>query len=232
MSPQIGSSEIFLRLALTITAGALIGLDRGERGHAAGLRTTLLVCLAASFSMIQVNILLDMSGKTPSSFAVMDLMRLPLGILTGVGFIGAGSILKKGELIKGITTAATLWYVTVLGLLFGGGQLLLGIVGTLLGCTILGALRLFERRWHRNSCGQLMLLCDETGPDCPEVTRQIRDLGAEVTRWLRLDQSSKNGVRKQVCEVTWKTCPDETGPPPFVEKFLETKGVLRVNWTR
>ena len=50
-----------------------------------------------------------MSGKTPESFVVMDLMRLPLGILTGVGFIGGGAILKKGDLVTGVTTAATLW---------------------------------------------------------------------------------------------------------------------------
>jgi len=54
---------------------------------------------------------------------VMDLMRLPLGILTGVGFIGGGAIFKKGDLVTGVTTAATLWMVTVIGLCLGGGQL-------------------------------------------------------------------------------------------------------------
>jgi putative Mg2+ transporter-C (MgtC) family protein len=71
-------------------AGAIIGFNRGARGHAAGLRTTILVGLAASVAMIQTNILLPLAGKTPESFAVMDLMRLPLGILTGVGFRGGG----------------------------------------------------------------------------------------------------------------------------------------------
>ena len=62
--------------------------------------------------MIPANILLPVNGKTPASFAAMDLMRLPLGILTGVGFIGGGAILKKGDLVNGVTTAATLWLVT------------------------------------------------------------------------------------------------------------------------
>ena len=62
----------------------------------------------------------------------MDLMRLPLGILTGVGFIGAGTILKRGELVTGVTTAATLWIITVIGLCFGGGQLALGSIATIL----------------------------------------------------------------------------------------------------
>lgn len=78
-------TDIAIRLALTMLAGAIIGFNRGARGHAAGFRTTILVALAASVAMIQANILLSLGGKTPDSFSVMDLMRLPLGILTGVG---------------------------------------------------------------------------------------------------------------------------------------------------
>ena len=70
-----------------------------------------------------------MAGKTSSSFAVMDLMRLPLGILSGMGFIGAGAIVRKDSLVHGLTTAATLWFVTGLGLCFGGGQLALARFG-------------------------------------------------------------------------------------------------------
>src|ERR1700744_3281339 len=102
-------SDILVRRALTMIAGALMGFNRGARGHAAGLRTTILVTLAASIAMIQTNILLPLAGKTPGPFAVLDLRRLPLGILTGVGFIGGGAILKKGGSITGVTTAATLW---------------------------------------------------------------------------------------------------------------------------
>src|ERR1700742_2216314 len=109
-------TDIAIRLVLTMLAGAVIGFNRGARGHAAGLRTTILVTLAASVAMIQTNILLPLDGKTSGSFAVMDLMRLPLGILTGVGFIGGGTILKKGDLVTGVTTAATLWLATVIGL--------------------------------------------------------------------------------------------------------------------
>jgi MgtC family len=85
--------EITLRLALTVVAGTLIGLNRCEHGHSAGLRTTLLVCLAASVSMIQVNLLLPIAGKTPGSFAVLGLMRLPLGGLAD----GAGEPKATGR---------------------------------------------------------------------------------------------------------------------------------------
>jgi putative Mg2+ transporter-C (MgtC) family protein len=122
--------DICLRLLLTVIAGAMLGFDREARGHAAGLRTTILVALAASVAMIQTNILLPLEGKDQGSFAVMDMMRLPLGILTGVGFLGGGAILKRGGSISGVTTAATLWIATVIGLSFGGGQLGLGVIAT------------------------------------------------------------------------------------------------------
>jgi putative Mg2+ transporter-C (MgtC) family protein len=133
--------EICVRLVLTMMAGAIIGFNRGARGHAAGFRTTILVGLAASVAMILTNILLPVTGKTPESFAVMDPMRLPLGILTGVGFIGGGAIFKKGDLVTGVTTAATLWVVTVIGLCLGAGQLALGVAATALTVVTLWILK-------------------------------------------------------------------------------------------
>lgn len=83
---------IALRLALTLIAGAAIGINRGEGGHAAGMRTTALVALAASISMLQVNALLLLTGKPSDSFVTMDPMRLPLGILSGMGFTSATAL--------------------------------------------------------------------------------------------------------------------------------------------
>src|SRR5579872_1597938 len=105
--------DLLVRLGSTLIAGFIIGYNRGEHGKAAGLRTTMLVCLAASVAMLQMNYLLPLAGRPHDSFVMNDLMRLPLGILTGVGFIGAGAILRRRELVIGVTTAATLWYVTV-----------------------------------------------------------------------------------------------------------------------
>src|SRR5271156_2299314 len=136
--------EIALRLALSAVAGTLIGLDRGKRGRPAGLRTTLLVCLAAAVAMIQANLLLATVGKAADSFISLDLMRLPLGILTGMGFIGAGAVIRRDGLILGVTTAATLWFVTVIGLCFGGGQISLGIAGLLLGLIVVSGLHWIE----------------------------------------------------------------------------------------
>ena len=86
--------------------------------------------------MLQANLLLGVGGKAPNSYVVLDLMRLPLGILTGVGFIGAGAIFRQNDLVRGITTAARSGS-HVIGLCFGGGQIGLGIAGTAIGVAAL-----------------------------------------------------------------------------------------------
>src|SRR5579872_7251906 len=173
MSTSLPWPEILQRLVLTLFAGTLIGLNRWERGRAAGLRTTLLVSLAASIAMIQTNLLLGTVGKAPNSFIVMDLMRLPLGILSGMGFIGAGAIVRRDDLVLGVTTAATLWFVTVLGLCFGGGQIALGLVSLALGMIILWLLKWAEELMHRERRATLILTSSIEGPSDEEVRNSL-----------------------------------------------------------
>jgi hypothetical protein len=87
MPCQLNCTGPRFRLVCALGASALIGLNRSQHGHAAGLRTSILVCLAACLAMIQVNLLLPLAGRSPNSFVMNDLMRWPLGILSGMGFI-------------------------------------------------------------------------------------------------------------------------------------------------
>src|ERR1700734_2828752 len=98
-------TDIAIRLLCTIAAGFLIGFDRGEHGRPAGLRTIMLVALAACIAMLQANLLMATNGKQADSFVALDLMRLPLGILSGIGFIGAGAIVRRENMVLGVTTA-------------------------------------------------------------------------------------------------------------------------------
>ena len=196
-------TDIAIRLALTMLAGAVIGFNRGARGHAAGFRTTILVALAASVAMIQANILLPLGGKTTDSFSMMDLMRLPLGILTGVGFIGGGTIVKKGDLVVGVTTAATLWLVTVIGLCFGGGQLILGAAATTLAIFTLWILRWVDRIIPREHRARLVVTCEPSSnvlEDLPTI------LGALKCRaWFQersLDEASEKV--NYMFELSWR----------------------------
>jgi len=95
MTVTVTGTGVALRLLAALVAGGLIGFDRPTRGRIAGLRTTMLMCLAAIGAMIEANLMLEVTGRTTQSFTMMDALRFPLGILSGIGFIGAGHIVGR-----------------------------------------------------------------------------------------------------------------------------------------
>jgi putative Mg2+ transporter-C (MgtC) family protein len=229
MTQEIHWSAIALRLLLTVVAGTVLGLERSKTGHPAGLRTTLLVSLAASIAMIQVNLLINTNGKPANSYVVMDLMRLPLGILTGVGFIGAGAIVRKDELVLGITTAATMWFSTVIGLCFGGGQLMLGGISTLIGFIILWGLRPVEKRLARYQIARLTLAIAEGQISAQEL--RLRLEGASIRlKSLSYTHSVTERRNEFQCEVRWPTAKGGSDPPAILSSLERLPGVIELKW--
>lgn len=203
--------ELAARLVLTVVAAGLIGLNREAHGHAAGLRTTMLVGLAAAVAMIQANILLSGGGKVAGSFAVTDVLRLPLGILTGVGFIGGGAILRRGRLVTGLTTAATMWMVTIIGLAFGGGQLVLGGSATILAVIVLWGLKWVDLRLPRQHHAELVISTDRKFAAPPDLETVVGPLGAHAD--LRQRVISTDGDHLEFTyEIRWSG-PELDGPP-------------------
>lgn len=232
MMPMIAPlrwTDVALRLALTILVGMLIGYNRREHGKAAGMRTTLLVCLAASVSMLQMNALLLMQGRPPSSFVMNDLMRLPLGILTGVGFIGAGTILRRGNVVVGVTTAATLWLVTVIGLCLGGGQIWLGLAATAIGLFALWVLEWLEQRLREQHGARLAVDLDAEGPSELQIRRILNDAGLVITASsLRLEPSSQRRLLTFDVQEMRPTRSPQT--PEFIEHLAQCAGVRSLHW--
>lgn len=229
MPLQLNWTTVAIRLALALLTSAIIGMNRGGRGRAAGLRTTTLVSLAAALSMLEANALLATSGKAADSFVVLDLMRLPLGILSGMGFIGAGAILRKGELVIGLTTAATLWFVTVMGLCFGGGQIGLGLCAFAIAFGTLYGLKIVENKTRRERIGTLVISAAENAPKDTELRPRFIEKGYHVTACgLGYDQ---NGERRTLTyQLSWRTRPSETEPPAFLETMAHLPGVFRLDW--
>ena len=113
---------IILRLLLAAALGAIIGYQRERAGKAAGLRTHILICLGAALFTVA-----SIYGFGPAS----DPARIAAGVLVGVGFLGAGVILRTGEgIVAGLTTAATIWAVAAIGLAAGAGLYLISAVAT------------------------------------------------------------------------------------------------------
>lgn len=229
MSTDLEWPEIALRLALAFVAGLLIGLNRSEHGHPAGLRTMLMVCLAAAVTMLQVNILLNTGGRKTDSFMMLDPMRLPLGILSGMGFIGAGAILRRGNLIQGVTTAATLWFVTVIGLCLGGGQIGLGLTSLILALIILWGLKWFEQRMREQKGATLTVIAGPDGPTEQEIRAQLETDGFSVTG-CAVTYSDQARRRRLHYAVRWHARSNETSSAPIVDRLAQQPGVQELEW--
>jgi putative Mg2+ transporter-C (MgtC) family protein len=224
--------SIVVRIVLTAVAAGIIGLDRDERGHSAGLRTNLLVALAACFAMIQTNALIISTGKSSDSFVVMDIMRLPLGILSGIGFIGAGAIIKRGKMIVGLTTAATLWFVTVMGLCFGGGQIAIGLAAFAMGYAVLAGLKKVEWEMLRHLTATLSVYLAPGGPDESEIKSLLERAGMSATSSSLSYDAGPDEVRMIGWNIRWKADNDEAGTPPVIRELTANPNVLRVEFKR
>lgn len=229
MTPELHWPAIALRLLLTVIAGGILGLERSRTGHPAGLRTTLLVTLAASISMIQMNLLIPTNGKPQNSYAVMDLMRLPLGILTGVGFIGAGAIVRKDEIVLGLTTAATLWFATVVGLCLGGGQVVLGSTATILGFLVLWGLRFGERHLETHQRGVLILTGDEGSLSAQALSRML-SAGRLHVNSVSVSYEEAQRRNRFRFEVKWQR-KDPSAVPEVIEHLRQMPGVSSCEWS-
>jgi putative Mg2+ transporter-C (MgtC) family protein len=114
----VPAMQICVNLAAAWAAGSLIGAERTYNGRAAGFRTHALVGLAAAAAMV---IAMGAPEHTAGAFAAGDATRVVQGVMTGVGFLGAGVIFKEGVSVQGLTTAACVWTTAAIGLLFGAG---------------------------------------------------------------------------------------------------------------
>lgn len=230
MPVHIGWETIALRLVLTVVAGSLLGIDRSKHEHPAGLRTTLLVTLAASVAMIQVNLLIPTNGKPSDSYAVMDLMRLPLGILTGVGFIGAGAIVRRGDMVSGVTTAATMWFATVVGLCMGGGQVVLGSVSTIIGCIVLWYLTWFEEQLHRTRRAALVITIERGAWSESDLRSLLTSGGIQIKTLGVTLHSAPEPVQTFECEVRWEPVKRGVASPAVLGEIESRPGLISMSW--
>ena len=132
-------TRFVVRLLLAVILGAAIGYERERRRRAAGLRTHMLIALGVALVVI---------AAERSAFAPTDLSRVLQGVLAGIGFLGAGAILKRGESeqVKGLTTAASVWATSAIAIAAGLGRATMAIIATIIALLILAVLSPLERR--------------------------------------------------------------------------------------
>ncbi len=133
-----------IRLAVGTFLGALIGLERERSGRSAGLRTHLLVAVASTTFMLVSTQFLFFQNYEPGGLVMVDTSRIAAAVVAGVGFLGAGAILRTGLGVHGLTTAAGLWLVAAIGLASGGGMFIEAVAATAVSLIALVLLRRFE----------------------------------------------------------------------------------------
>lgn len=138
---MLSHNVIMLRLTISVILGSLIGLERQMHRRSAGLRTHILVSLGSCLIMLTSLYVFDIYKE----IATVDPSRIAAGVITGIGFLGAGAIIRAGEGVRGLTTAASLWVVAAIGMAVGIGFYQASLYATLIALVVLFVLRFIER---------------------------------------------------------------------------------------
>src|SRR4029079_19676894 len=144
----MGHDELVIigRLTGALVIGAMIGFERSFHGRPAGFRTHALVCIASALLMLVTVFQLHWMTEVPIDTIRADPTRMAQGIMTGIGFLGAGVIFKEGLTVRGLTTAASIWVTAAIGVLVGIGFWVPAILGTIATLSVLSVFRVIESR--------------------------------------------------------------------------------------
>jgi putative Mg2+ transporter-C (MgtC) family protein len=225
--PTLHWSEALLRLALAAFLGGLIGVERELREREAGLRTHLLVALGSALFTIVSAYGFEDFLRSGQSVVRADPTRIAAQIVTGVGFLGAGAIIRQGLSVRGLTTAATLWVVAAIGMATGAGYYSGAVITTALVLVSLWPLRIMAYRVMRR-------FRDEEG-------RLIVELHAGASPGAVIDAVETAGVRIQTIEVSQEgdrrrvefdvKLPRDQRTPAVVARLADVEDVVDVRWS-
>lgn len=173
---------VFMRLFLAIILGGIIGMERGQMNRPAGLRTHMIVCSASALIMLLGTY---MALENPT----IDVTRLGAQVVSGIGFLGAGAILKDGFSVRGLTTAATLWVVACIGLAVGGGFYIGGILTTLL---VYLTLKIWGSGSFKAKSEYISMTVDSVDSTIDGAKRILIDAGLHISEIGILETESPN----------------------------------------
>jgi putative Mg2+ transporter-C (MgtC) family protein len=225
--PALNWDELLLRLAMAAVLGGIIGFERELRDREAGLRTHLVVSLgSALFTILSAY---GFHAFLASGVTVVraDPTRIAAQIVTGIGFLGAGAIIRQGASVRGLTTAATLWVVAAVGMACGAGYYSAAALATALVLLALYPLRIMAFRIvarFRPGDGRLLVELPAGQPP-GHVIDEIERLGAHISS---LEVSQEGDRRTLEVDVA---LPRDTRPPKIVSQIASVENVTEVRWT-
>lgn len=206
------NAECLIRLILALALGFSLGLERELTNKYAGLRTHILVCLGACiFTLLSIyGFPTFASGDNvviTNATGIRDTSRVAAQIVTGIGFIGAGTVLRNGPMVFGLTTAATLWIAASIGMACGAGMYDVAIIATLLSVAVLTLIRIFERQFLPSSGKQIKRYKVTIYLNCCDVEKVYECLTSNVDNMF--DFKAKKlieNVEKSKITSTFELC--------------------------
>lgn len=226
--PDFGGLDL-TPLIYALVLGGLVGLEREWHGRPAGLRTHALVCISATMLILISNraeagaIDLGETGRM-----VFDPNRMGAGIVTGIGFLGAVTVLRSGEMLRGLTTAACIWYVAGLGIVLGNREYALGVAGTALVLFVLLVLNWCTKLFRPVIYRRIILL--HRREDAMALTEEMRGL-LKGNRIRLLDVFSGHRMEDEEHElVLIVSLKNSLQAPAVTEAAAALEGVTSARW--
>ncbi|HEV8720536.1 MAG TPA: MgtC/SapB family protein [Candidatus Binatia bacterium] len=210
------AADDLIKLLLALVLGGLIGWERELYDKPAGFRTNTLICVGSTlFTIFSLKI-----GTIPGT----DSARIAAQIVSGIGFLGAGAIIRRGEAVLGLTTAATIWFVASIGMGVGAGYYLTSSIGTALALAILLLFRKFENvvdRFHTTRTYHVILSADN------DAVREL-SLALDSCELRVLGNKQVKSDNRYVYEITLTG--RKANHNPLLEKLLKSPTVIEVRY--
>jgi putative Mg2+ transporter-C (MgtC) family protein len=208
-------------VVVTVLAGA-IGVEREQHGRAAGFRTHILVGVGACLVMLTgLHLWETMEGD-----AAIDPTRMAAQVVSGIGFLGAGTILRFRASVRGLTTAASLWAAAGIGLAVGAGFLVGAVASTVVVLTALFGFSRLERALRTSAYGTLVAEGRTSGEELANIRRVLAEYDVEIRD---LDIQAGDGSRGSQVELRVKL-PDRQHMEEIIDDLQHLKGITRVHW--
>ncbi len=225
---EITTAEIMLRLGTSLLCGAAIGYERERASRPAGLRTQLLVSLASATFMITSTQFVYHQPFGPDDLIGIDASRIAASVVSGVGFLGAGAILRTGIGIQGLTTAASLWMTASLGLAAGSGMFLLTALSTVAALMCLVLLRQLEGKKRWLTLRRVVVTLDDNADNTQAVGSCLRQHGAAIAD-IEFDRNLKTHETRLAVNVRLA---DRAAIEKLLIDLTNSPGVWRVKVQR
>ncbi|MBJ9984452.1 MgtC/SapB family protein [Acinetobacter sp. S40] len=218
--------ELVARLLLAAVLGSFIGFERERLNWAAGLRTHMLVCVGSALIMLVSSYgFSDLLGREG---VVLDPSRVAAQVVSGIGFLGAGSILLRGETVHGLTTAASLWSVAGIGLAVGGGMYIPAVGATVIILLILAGVKPLEHRFIAVKHQRLVKIVADKGVLTFQSLHDVLGLKSNRVKQFIVQQSNENFEKDEVQIKFHRMTPKEFD---FILKLIqEVEGVDNIEY--